>query len=59
MIVCDRCRRAARAFAYGDFINESYDIADLCFECTKELKDLIWNFRTNGSKTFENEEPKK
>lgn len=46
MIVCDRCRnRPARSFAYGDFINGSYKLADLCFECTKELEELIWNFR--------------
>lgn len=30
MIVCDRCRRPARLFAYGDFINEDYKLADLC-----------------------------
>lgn len=48
MIICDRCRRRpSRSFAYGDFINGSYELTDLCFECTKELKDLIWKFLKN------------
>lgn len=50
MIVCDRCRRPARSFAYGDFINESYTLIELCHECAKELENLIWNFRKNEVK---------
>lgn len=39
MIVCDRCRKnPGRLFVYGDTINEAHDCADLCYECTKELK---------------------
>lgn len=45
MIVCDRCKKPARPFAYGDAINEAYDYADLCYECTNEIKELIWRFR--------------
>lgn len=48
MIVCDRCKKPARAFAYGDFINESFKIIDLCHECTKEINELIWTFRKVG-----------
>lgn len=50
MIVCDRCRRPARYFVYGDFINESYTLIELCNECTKELENLILNFRKNEVK---------
>lgn len=49
MIVCDRCKKVARSFVYGDFINESFEFADLCYDCTKELKELIWRYR-NGDK---------
>ena len=45
MIVCDRCGKPARMFGYGDAINEAYDYADLCYECTKEIKELIWRYR--------------
>ena len=45
MIVCDRCRKPARIFAYGDLTNESFETTDLCHECTKELIELIWKFR--------------
>jgi len=50
MIVCDRCRKnPGRPFTYGDAINEAYDYADLCYECAKELRELIWRYR-NGDK---------
>lgn len=48
MVVCDKChRRPARPFAYGDFVNSSYQMFDLCVDCTKELNELIWNFCNN------------
>ena len=51
MRVCERCRRPARQFVYGDFINESsYTLIDLCNECTKELENLIFNFLKNEVK---------
>lgn len=46
MIVCDRCgKNPGRLFAYGDAINESYNYADLCYECTKEINELLWRYR--------------
>lgn len=45
MLVCDRCRKIARIFAYGDYVNNSYDFCELCADCTKELKEIIWQFR--------------
>lgn len=45
MVVCDRCKKIARTFIYGDYINKDYNFADLCFDCTKELKQIIWEFR--------------
>lgn len=50
MIVCDRCRRPARIYAYGDYVNSHYNIVDLCNECTKELEKLIFNFLKNEVK---------
>lgn len=49
MLVCDRCKKPARSFVYGDAINEAYDQTDLCYDCAKELRELIWRFR-NGDK---------
>lgn len=58
MILCDRCRKnPGRLFAYGDAINEAYNYADLCYECAKEIKELIWRYR-KGDKLEAKEDTK-
>ena len=44
MTNCDKCGKPARPFIYGDLVNSAYDTIDLCYECTKEIKEIIWKF---------------